>query len=477
MPNMHSHAQSDPPSQTGIPNFSCYRDAHSMLATMQFFAETYPDLVTLKEIGRSVQDQPIYVLEIGKKTNIGKPHLFLLSGLHGNDFSQTEISLRFAEKVLKAYGKDADLRWIADNVELDLIMIANPDGRAQAERQASALFAEPSDIHFFQNANNKDLEADFCFNHPNLQEICDAGTAEPETQAVLGYLTQKLGNPSNPATLAQASQNLFIYFSSHHKNSVSPALPGVPIGKIRIPWFYLNNPLPLAEEGLIWHGQLAEMLKVQSTDGKGSIAPMLQGDIKEKYPVDYIYQSYGMAALDLSAYPAKDNRPMECAIFEQNHPEYYLDLLVRAAKAAVNPFQAGYGQIVSSISQISWEAPAYKFQAIILEGNQIMDMPVENPIGLMRYWIDQPGPNQAVAITEWKRIDENPYTDKAEFSVPVENLTTDQQLLTVQACKKEDLCGIPFSIFIKLEKPPEPEATVTPESPPPKDIYLPWVVR
>ena len=101
-------------------------------------------------IGDSFEGRPIYALEIGADPYGNKPHFILLAGLHGNDFSQSEVVLQFAETLLEGYESDADLQWIVDNVEIDLILLANPDGRQVAEQQATNFSAEPKDIYILQ---------------------------------------------------------------------------------------------------------------------------------------------------------------------------------------------------------------------------------------------------------------------------------------------------------------------------------------
>ena len=78
-------------------------------------------------------------MKLAMKPILDKPHFVLLAGLHGNDFSQPEVGLQLAERLLQGYDTNADLQWIVDNIELDLILLANPDGRQVAEGQAATI--------------------------------------------------------------------------------------------------------------------------------------------------------------------------------------------------------------------------------------------------------------------------------------------------------------------------------------------------
>lgn len=468
------------------PAFSCYRNAESLIAKMKLLAPTDSSLSELRTIGTSVGNKPIYALEIGKEANANKPHFILLTGLHSNDFSQPELGLQFAEKLLEGYETDADLRWIVDNIEIDLILLANPDGRQVAEGQADIPFSEPTDVLSINNGNGIDLEQNFCVEHPESQG-CDPIDYEPETLAILSYLEEKLGTPNLTQITSVISRDLFVYFSSHNDVAM------LPIGKIRIPWFYKPNPSELSEltdPALIWQNELAEMLKVLDPELKGSIEPKIYGDIFPNYPVDYFFRSYGIASLELSAYPTIDNTPMDCSRFEQNHPEYYLQVLLNLAKSAFQPYKIGYGPIVDMLTVVESTETEVSYHAEIIEKNQIPDYPKSNPITSIHYYIDQPTGTVTGNLSGWQEIDTNPYTSTINFGIPIEGLTIGEHILTLQACSQDEfdntkeVCGLPLSEFLIVRDPDNPDDPGPPDpgDPDPPDggdskIYLPLIGR
>jgi hypothetical protein len=494
MPISSSAAQTVAPPANTIPNFDCYRDANSLMAKMGYLAKTYPTLSEQVKIGKSVKGDPIYALEIGNEDNADKPHFVLLAGLHGNDFSQPEVGLQFAESLLEGYETDADLHWIVDNIEVDLILLANPDGRLEAEAKAATTF-ESSDVTFITNKNNIDLEENFCFQIANPYEGCSTFMFKPETKAVLDYLEIKLGelNPTQPVD--RSSQDLFVYFSSHNDKSTT-----LPIGNIRIPWFFKRNPLEIKEPALIWQYELAAMLKVNDSLVQGSIEPKIDGGIFPDYPADYVFGSYGIASLELSTYPTLDNSPLECSRFLENHPEYYLQVLLNMAKSATQPYKIGYGPIVKKITKVEETTTEVKYRAEILDKNQIPDYPESNPITSIHYYIDQPTGTESGERYGWKEIDDNPYTSELNFSLSFDGLTPGEYILTLQACSQDvidttkEVCGLPLSAFPNVpdpENPGDPDPTDTPDDPDPTDtpddpeppnagegkIYLPLIGR
>jgi len=482
--------------ETKIPNFNCYRDAASITSKMQFLAGIYSDISEIETIGNSIDGKPIYALEIGNEAILDKPHFVLLAGLHGNDFSQPELGLQLAETLLEGYDEDADIQWIVDNVEIDLILLVNPDGRMKAEVQAAIPFAEPSEVFSINNSHNVDLENNFCVQHP-LGQGCDPSDYEPETLAIQTYLNEKLGTPNPAQTPNELSRDLFVYFSSHSKSTPFA------IGNIRIPWFYKANPSELSEltePSLSRQNELAKMLKVLDPDLKGSIEPKINGDFFSNYPVDYVFRSYGIASLDLSAYPTLDNHPVDCEKFTNNHPENYLTALLKMAKSAALPYKIGYGPIVNELAKIEETATEVKYHAVIFDKNQVPDFPERNPITSIHYYIDQPNGTDTGERGDWKEINTNPYTSAIDFGIPMEGLTPGKHILTLQACSQDKLnipnevCGLPLSAYLVIpdpENPDDPDPTEPPDDPdptePPDDpdppgpgsntIYLPLIGR
>jgi carboxypeptidase T len=498
LPFSYSTAQTVAPPANTIPNFDCYRDANSLMAKMAYLAESYPNLSELVEIGESFEGAPIYALEIGIENNANKPHFILLAGLHGNDFSQPEVGLQLAETLLAGYETNADLRWIVDNVEIDLILLANPDGRMKAEVQAGMYF-ESSDVTSVTNKNNVDLEENFCFQIAESSEACSTFPFEPETQAILKYLKTKLGEATSGQVPQKDSQNLFIYFSSHNKDPLNLDFFSKFQGKLRIPKSYIVNPPDLTDPAQPWLSELTEMLRVTDSDPKYSIEIYnTTGFPPTNFSVEFTYFSYGIASVELSAPPTNDSHPLDCSLFTSEHIKNYTSLLLNAAKSAAQPYKISYGPIVAELVKTENTATEVNYRAVILEKNQIPNMPESNPITSVRYFINQPKVTSSVELQGWNKIDTNPYTSAIEFSVPTEGLTPGKHVLTLQACSHDEVdnpngeCGLPLSAFLNVPDPenpvdpdptepvdPDPTEPVNPDRPDTgnKIIYLPLIGR
>jgi carboxypeptidase T len=498
MQTSSSAAQTVAQSFTENPNFSCYRSADSMVERMQILAPNDSALSKFSKIGDSVEGKPIYALEIGNEDNADKPHFILLAGLHGNDFSQPEVGLQLAEKLLQGYETDADLHWIVDNVEIDLILLTNPDGRQVAELEAVP-FVDPRDVVSINNSNSIDLEENFCFRINDSSNGCFDFPFELETLAITDYINKKLMEPTLGQPPQKDSNNLFIYFSSHNKETPAPDPLSNYQGRLRIPKFYTFNPTEFTDPILLRLKELTEMLRVFGSDPKYYIDIFkTEGVPHQKYPVDFTYFSYGTASVELSAPPTYDSHPLDCSMFTSEHIKNYTSLLLNAAKSATQPYKIGYGPIVAELVKTEGTATGVNYRALILAKNQIPDMPESNPITSIWYYIDQPTGTISGELQGWQEIDTNPYTSKIEFSIPTEGLTPGKHILTLQACSQDEAdnpngeCGLPLSAFLNVPDPenpvdPDPTEPVDPDPTEPVDpdptdtgrkiIYLPLIGR
>ena len=133
-------------------------------------------LICGKEIGRSVEDRPIYVFEVGD----GDINILFVGGLHTGLEKNT---YDLAKNVLKHYSDSPDL--VLENVSLHIIPVVNSDGLA-------------NDTH--NNANGVDLNRNWATEdwqtdtyHPTYGTKKGAGgespMSEPETKALYDFIT------------------------------------------------------------------------------------------------------------------------------------------------------------------------------------------------------------------------------------------------------------------------------------------------
>lgn len=316
--------------QTAIPDFPCYRDSTSINQSLQTLSSEYPGLAELSTIDYSTEDQPIQALKITNQSiDTYKPRLILISGLRGNAFAPVELNLRFAEQLLANYDEKTDSAWMVDHFELHMILLANPDGRAEAESQALAGL----DITWQNNTNNacsnQDIGVRLNHNFPYDWLASETGPCDPaysgssaaseiETQAIMTYL-ENLANQPGPI--------LLLHLDSYQNEILSPFLSN-PTAENP----HLNDLYTLAEK--IAYNTLS--------------VPIPQGDPGHQPSygtlIDYAYGTLDIPSLAFSMGDEyAGGYTSFCWYFDENLVENNIAALYRALNISADPYHQAYG--------------------------------------------------------------------------------------------------------------------------------------
>lgn len=84
-----------------------YYGVAAVEAILRRFAAERPDLVELREIGRSVEGRPMLLLVINNKAtgpDDSKPAMYIDGSIHANEIQATEVVLYTIWYMLKSYG-------------------------------------------------------------------------------------------------------------------------------------------------------------------------------------------------------------------------------------------------------------------------------------------------------------------------------------------------------------------------------------
>jgi hypothetical protein len=111
--------------------FDKYHTSTVIYTWMGRWAEKYPELVSLYEVGRSYEGRPILQMTItNKKTgkDTDKPAAFFEGGRHSGEVTGSETVLWMAKYLLDNYGKDPEVTHLIDTRTIYLKPINNPDG-------------------------------------------------------------------------------------------------------------------------------------------------------------------------------------------------------------------------------------------------------------------------------------------------------------------------------------------------------------
>ncbi len=104
---------------------------------MQSWAQTYPELAKLHELGPSGmpnKNHHVYALQISD--NVGKqeqePSILLTATVHGDETLPYVLSLHLIDHLLKNYTSDIRIKKIVDNSDIWILPLCNPDGTYKA---------------------------------------------------------------------------------------------------------------------------------------------------------------------------------------------------------------------------------------------------------------------------------------------------------------------------------------------------------
>lgn len=110
-------------------------------------ADAYPELLTLKSLGKSEQGREIWLVilnnpDTGEHTE--KPAMWIDGSIHGNEIQATEVTLYSIWYLVSAYDHVPALTDLVDRAAFYFVPVVNPDGRA-------AWFRGPATPHMFRS--------------------------------------------------------------------------------------------------------------------------------------------------------------------------------------------------------------------------------------------------------------------------------------------------------------------------------------
>ncbi|HEX6309389.1 MAG TPA: M14 family metallopeptidase [Longimicrobiales bacterium] len=111
--------------------FDRYHTADVMYAWLRRWAEQYPDIVELYEVGRSYEGRPILQMTLTRKSTgrkEDKPAAFFEGGRHSGEITSSESVLWLAKHLIENYGRDPRITRLLDTKAITLKPQNNPDG-------------------------------------------------------------------------------------------------------------------------------------------------------------------------------------------------------------------------------------------------------------------------------------------------------------------------------------------------------------
>ncbi|MBM4317967.1 MAG: zinc carboxypeptidase [Deltaproteobacteria bacterium] len=117
-----------------------YHDFNTVQSHLQTLLNSYPNLTSLEEYGKSLEKRPLLALKVSaSRTQNRKPAILLTSSTHGDELITVEVLFGLLETLLSGSKTDSRLSKILENFEIYFIPVVNPDGYVRRERYANGV--------------------------------------------------------------------------------------------------------------------------------------------------------------------------------------------------------------------------------------------------------------------------------------------------------------------------------------------------
>ena len=166
---------------------SYHNNYENFMAEWEELRSNYPEYVSRKQIGTSVQGRAIYRYDFNYYDLMnpidGRPIIYVNNGIHAIETHCIYAILAFFKDLCDNWLNDDQLGFIHNNIHLVVVPLANPDGFVVNTRQN----ANGVDINrnFTRGWNNKNNEVKGDLTYPGTSAL-----SEPETQALESLLEE-----------------------------------------------------------------------------------------------------------------------------------------------------------------------------------------------------------------------------------------------------------------------------------------------
>ncbi len=108
--------------------FEEYKTFAQIVDKLETMAADRPDLVTVFEIGSTVNGNTIWALRITGPEGSDKPGVLFNGTQHAREWISPMVNMYLAEKLVYDYETDPEVRWLVDHVDFFIVPVVNPDG-------------------------------------------------------------------------------------------------------------------------------------------------------------------------------------------------------------------------------------------------------------------------------------------------------------------------------------------------------------
>ena len=116
-------------------DFNRYFNNEELDDILNGWAESYPQLADLSELGQSHEGKPIPLLTLTNKetgADNDKPAIWIDANIHATEVAGTTVAMHIAHKLLNGHGSEARSTRLLDNAAFYIVPRLNPDGAGWA---------------------------------------------------------------------------------------------------------------------------------------------------------------------------------------------------------------------------------------------------------------------------------------------------------------------------------------------------------
>lgn len=175
--------ESDSKNEVAEKNISFrHHNYEEMTWLLKDYSRKYSKIAHLYDIGTSVQNRKLWVMEISNnpgKHEPGEPEFKYVANMHGDEAIGREMLLHLIKYLCKNYGVNPRVTKMVDTTRIHIMPSMNPDGYEMA-----ATFADDEWKSSRPNANGVDLNRNF----PDQFFPSTNGAPQPETRSVMKWI-------------------------------------------------------------------------------------------------------------------------------------------------------------------------------------------------------------------------------------------------------------------------------------------------
>jgi carboxypeptidase T len=267
---------------------AAYHSAETLEDDLRQLSESQPEIAELQEIGRSLENRPIWALRIGERR--ASEHKVLFMGCHhAREWVSVEVPYLLAEHLVENSGQPAVRQWLQRG-EIWVAPMVNPDGHEYSRTPETRLWRK-------NRRTNVDgsIGVDPNRNYGYMWGTLNINTSShvPSDETYVG--PRAFSEPETQAVRNLVSRELFRGVITYHSFSQL----------ILYPWGYTSQPIPDTSD-LATMTKLAKRMQQLIRGVHGTIYTPQQSS--QLYPTagdttDWTYGEYGIPSFTIELRP------------------------------------------------------------------------------------------------------------------------------------------------------------------------------